>query len=77
MGHLTVLAVGLFASAVFAKLVYVVVKTIRIAVLRIDPPMVGFDSEPPMEAAIEEIQGENAPEVVDDEVAAPPLALTT
>lgn len=65
VSHLKVAALALFAAAVIAKFSYVVVKTIRIAVLKIDPPMAGFDSEPAMEAPAQEVC--DAPESVEEE----------
>ncbi len=55
MAYLKFVAAGLFAAAVIARFVYVVVKAVRIAALKIDPPMAGFDSEPVVEAPVREV----------------------
>ena len=55
MPCLKCVALALFAGAVIAKFIYVVVKTVRITVLKIDPPMAGFDSDPATEVALREI----------------------
>jgi hypothetical protein len=55
VAYLKFIAVGLFAGAVIAKFIYIVVKTVRIVVLKIDPPAAGFDSEPALETLVQEV----------------------
>lgn len=55
MAYLKFVVLGLFVAAVIARFIYVVTKAVRIAVLKIDLPMVGFDSEPAAEAPVQEI----------------------
>jgi hypothetical protein len=52
VAYLKFVALALIASAVIARFIYVVVKTIRIAVLQVDAPMAGFDSEDVMEVRV-------------------------
>ncbi|HXS12113.1 MAG TPA: hypothetical protein VN734_05380 [Acidobacteriaceae bacterium] len=54
LAYLKVAALALFGVAVTMKFVYIVVKTVRITVLKVDLPMAGFDSEPETEAVIPE-----------------------
>jgi hypothetical protein len=46
VGYLKASALAIFVAAVIARFFYVVAKAVRITVLKIDPPMAGFDSEP-------------------------------
>ncbi len=57
VAYLKFVALALFGAAVIAKFIYLVVKTVRITVLKIDPPMAGFDSEPATEAPVQEVCG--------------------
>ncbi len=52
MVYLKFVALALFGAAVTTKLIYVVVKMVRITVLKIDPPMAGFDSESATEITV-------------------------